>query len=100
MTPEMVIALGAVVVAILGALGTFIAQLWTLKQTRSIEKATNGAVEASTAVRVALEKKVEGLEGRLVDALADKVAAALLARQAADDVRAAQTKTPPGEEPG
>lgn len=89
MSPEMVVALGATTVAILGALGTFIAQLWTLRRTKSIEKATNGAVEASTAVRVDLEEKVKGLEDRLVTVIEEKLEAAAVAKQSASDVQEA-----------
>lgn len=93
MTPEQVTALFAGAAVLLTAVGALIAQLATIgKRTKSIEKATNGAVEASTAVRVALEGQVKALEERLISVLGEKLGAAEAARQAASDVQAALGK--------
>lgn len=90
MTPEQITALFTAAAVLLAAIGALAVQLSTIaKRTKSIEKATNGAVEASTAVRVSLEGQVKALEERLVFVLEEKLEAAEAARQAASDVQAA-----------
>lgn len=98
MTPDQVTAVFAGAAALLVAAGGVVVPLVTLlRRTKSIENATNGAVEASTAVRVALEARVDELEEKLVAALLAKLEAATVSRQAASDVRAAMETEPPGK---
>lgn len=87
-----VTALGSLIAAIISGFALHRSGK-VLVKTERIEKLTNGAKDAAAADKKALEAKVEGLEQRLVDALADKVAAALVARQAATDVRAERERT-------
>jgi hypothetical protein len=92
-------AVGGATYLIIKAIGTTRREVGeVMVKTKSIERATNGHAAAMDATKRALEEKVEGLERQLVESLASKLAAALVAEQAATDVRAERAATAPPDE--
>lgn len=88
------------VAAVLSAVAAIIAARRSdrvLVKATAIETATNGAAAAATAHRRSLEAKVEALERQLSESFAERLADAVVAKQAANDVRSAMAqKTPEG----
>lgn len=100
-------ALGGLVAAIIAAVAAVRAGKSleksdkVLEKTTSIEKSTNGAVDAAAAIRLALETRIAGLEALLAHDRDVAVAAAVAAKQAAADVQTGiATPQPPNGEAG
>jgi hypothetical protein len=101
-------ALLAGVALVLTSVGTLVTGIITaarsgkvLEKTRAIERHTNGAAAAASTHAQVLQEKIDALQQQLVESLSDRVAAAVIAKQAATDVReAAERPAPPAIDGG